>query len=138
MTDLTRLTAAELATSLASGEISSVEATRAHLDRIAAVDADIHAFLHVSDQALEVGALRDVGGHGDGLAAVGADLADDLVELLHPAGAERDRKAVAGKPDRGRLADTGGGTGHQRGSPFGQGIKSGHLRQEPFKPLNGG
>ena len=52
MTDLTRLTAAELASSLASGEISSVEATRAHLDRIAAVDADIHAFLHVSDHAL--------------------------------------------------------------------------------------
>ena len=54
MTDLTRLTAAELASSLASGEISSVEATRAHLDRIAAVDADIHAFLHVSDHALEL------------------------------------------------------------------------------------
>ncbi|MEV8358777.1 MULTISPECIES: Asp-tRNA(Asn)/Glu-tRNA(Gln) amidotransferase subunit GatA [unclassified Microbacterium] len=59
MTDLTRLTAAELASSLASGEISSVEATRAHLDRIAAVDADIHAFLHVSDQALEVAAGID-------------------------------------------------------------------------------
>ena len=59
MTDLTRLTAAELASSLASGEISSVEATRAHLDRIAAVDADIHAFLHVSDHALEVAADID-------------------------------------------------------------------------------
>ena len=59
MTDLTRLTAAERASSLASGEISSVEATRAHLDRIAAVDADIHAFLHVSDHALEVAADID-------------------------------------------------------------------------------
>ncbi|MGP6203874.1 MULTISPECIES: Asp-tRNA(Asn)/Glu-tRNA(Gln) amidotransferase subunit GatA [unclassified Microbacterium] len=59
MTDLTRLTAAELAASLVSGEISSVEATRAHLDRIAAVDADIHAFLHVSDHALEVAAGID-------------------------------------------------------------------------------
>ncbi|QPE03491.1 Asp-tRNA(Asn)/Glu-tRNA(Gln) amidotransferase subunit GatA [Microbacterium schleiferi] len=59
MTDLTRLTAAELASSLASREISSVEATRAHLDRIAAVDADIHAFLHVSDHALEVAADID-------------------------------------------------------------------------------
>ncbi|MBD3752374.1 MAG: Asp-tRNA(Asn)/Glu-tRNA(Gln) amidotransferase subunit GatA [Micrococcales bacterium] len=59
MTDLTRLTAAELAASLVSAEISSVEATRAHLDRIAAVDADIHAFLHVSDHALEVAAGID-------------------------------------------------------------------------------
>jgi len=59
VTDLTRLTAAELAASLVSGEISSVEATRAHLDRIAAVDADIHAFLHVSDHALEVAAGID-------------------------------------------------------------------------------
>ena len=48
-----------IASSLASGEISSVEATRAHLDRIAAVDADIHAFLHVSDHALEVAADID-------------------------------------------------------------------------------
>jgi len=58
-TDLTRLTAADLAGQLASGEVSSVEATQAHLDRIAAVDADIHAFLHVSDHALEVAADID-------------------------------------------------------------------------------
>ena len=64
MTDLTRLTAAELASSLASGEISSVEATRAHLDRIAAVDADIHAFLHVSDHALEVCVVTSHGRKG--------------------------------------------------------------------------
>ena len=50
MTDLTRLTAAELASSLASGEISSVEATRAHLDRIAAVPGDL-----AGKQVLEVG-----------------------------------------------------------------------------------
>ncbi|MFT4135879.1 Asp-tRNA(Asn)/Glu-tRNA(Gln) amidotransferase subunit GatA [Microbacterium sp.] len=59
MTDLTRLTAAELAAALATGEISSVEATRAHLDRIAAVDGDVHAFLHVSDHAVEVAAGLD-------------------------------------------------------------------------------
>jgi aspartyl-tRNA(Asn)/glutamyl-tRNA(Gln) amidotransferase subunit A len=58
-TELIRLTAADLAAKLASGEISSVEATQAHLDRIAAVDADIHAFLHVSDHALEVAADID-------------------------------------------------------------------------------
>jgi aspartyl-tRNA(Asn)/glutamyl-tRNA(Gln) amidotransferase subunit A len=57
--ELIRLTAADLAAKLASGEVSSVEATRAHLDRIAAVDADIHAFLHVSDHALEVAADID-------------------------------------------------------------------------------
>ena len=59
MTDLTRLNAADLAARLASGDVSSVEATQAHLDRIAAVDGDVHAFLHVSDQALEVAAGID-------------------------------------------------------------------------------
>lgn len=59
MSDLTRLAAADLAEKLAAGEVSSVEATQAHLDRIAAVDADIHAFLHVSDHALEVAADID-------------------------------------------------------------------------------
>ncbi|WP_203135318.1 Asp-tRNA(Asn)/Glu-tRNA(Gln) amidotransferase subunit GatA [Microbacterium sp. JZ31] len=59
MTDITRLSAAELADKLAAREISSVEATQAHLDRIAAVDGDIHAFLHVSDHALDVAADID-------------------------------------------------------------------------------
>jgi len=47
------LSAAALADKLASGEVSSVEATQAHLDRIAAVDGDVHAFLHVSADAIE-------------------------------------------------------------------------------------
>lgn len=51
MSDLTRLTAAQLADKLSSGEVSSVEATKAHLDRIAAVDGAVHAFLHVSESA---------------------------------------------------------------------------------------
>lgn len=59
MTDLTRLDAANLAARLSAGEISSVEATQAHLDRIAAVDGDVHAFLHVSDHALDVAADID-------------------------------------------------------------------------------
>ncbi|GAA4353753.1 Asp-tRNA(Asn)/Glu-tRNA(Gln) amidotransferase subunit GatA [Microbacterium rhizosphaerae] len=59
MTDLTRLSAAALAEKLAAREVSSVEATQAHLDRIAAVDADIHAFLHVNDGALAVAAEID-------------------------------------------------------------------------------
>ncbi len=52
-TDWTRKTAAELADALAAGETSSVELTRAHLDRIAQVDGPVHAFLHVdADGAL--------------------------------------------------------------------------------------
>jgi aspartyl-tRNA(Asn)/glutamyl-tRNA(Gln) amidotransferase subunit A len=54
VTDIIRLSAADLAAKLAAGEVSSVEATRAHLDRIAAVDGDVHAFLHVNDQAISV------------------------------------------------------------------------------------
>jgi len=51
--DLTRVSAATLAEKLATKEVSSVEATQAHLDRIAAVDGAVHAFLHVSgDEAL--------------------------------------------------------------------------------------
>jgi aspartyl-tRNA(Asn)/glutamyl-tRNA(Gln) amidotransferase subunit A len=77
---LTRLPASELAARLAAGEVSAVEATRAALDRIAAVDggrdadgrADgtgVHAFLHVAaDRALadaaEVDAAR---GRGEAL-----------------------------------------------------------------------
>jgi aspartyl-tRNA(Asn)/glutamyl-tRNA(Gln) amidotransferase subunit A len=49
-TDLTRRSAAELAQALASGEVSAVEATQAHLDRIRAVDGAVHAFLHVADE----------------------------------------------------------------------------------------
>jgi aspartyl-tRNA(Asn)/glutamyl-tRNA(Gln) amidotransferase subunit A len=51
MTDLTRLSAADMAAALSAGEITSVELTTAHLDRIAAVDAELHAFLHVDGSA---------------------------------------------------------------------------------------
>ncbi|OCG75644.1 Asp-tRNA(Asn)/Glu-tRNA(Gln) amidotransferase subunit GatA [Microbacterium sediminis] len=54
MSDLIRMSAAELASHLVSGEVSSVEVTQAHLDRIAAVDGDVHAFLHVNEHALDV------------------------------------------------------------------------------------
>ncbi|MGV8969704.1 MAG: Asp-tRNA(Asn)/Glu-tRNA(Gln) amidotransferase subunit GatA, partial [Microbacteriaceae bacterium] len=56
---LIRLSAADLATKLASREVSTVEATAAHLDRIAAVDGDVHAFLHVSKTALDTAAAVD-------------------------------------------------------------------------------
>jgi aspartyl-tRNA(Asn)/glutamyl-tRNA(Gln) amidotransferase subunit A len=62
--DLTRMTAAELAAALASGETTSVEITQAHLDRIAAVDgpaeSGVHAFLHVdAEGALTQAAASD-------------------------------------------------------------------------------
>ena len=57
--DLTRASAAELSTLLASGEVSSVEVTQAHLDRIAAVDPQVHAFLHVNAAAIETAAAID-------------------------------------------------------------------------------
>ncbi|HYO40227.1 MAG TPA: Asp-tRNA(Asn)/Glu-tRNA(Gln) amidotransferase subunit GatA [Nocardioidaceae bacterium] len=60
MSDLTRRTAAELADALASGGTSSVELTSAHLDRIAAVDGEVHAFLHVAaDGALAAARASD-------------------------------------------------------------------------------
>ncbi|AXK34354.1 Asp-tRNA(Asn)/Glu-tRNA(Gln) amidotransferase subunit GatA [Streptomyces armeniacus] len=47
MSDLTRLTAAETAAKIASGEVTAVEVTEAHLARNQAVDEKVHAFLHV-------------------------------------------------------------------------------------------
>jgi len=67
--ELTRMTSAELSAALASREVSATEVTRAHLDRIAAVDDRVHAFLHVAaDSALEQ--ARDIDArrhHGENL-----------------------------------------------------------------------
>ncbi|WP_138760464.1 Asp-tRNA(Asn)/Glu-tRNA(Gln) amidotransferase subunit GatA [Modestobacter altitudinis] len=51
MTDLTRIDVAELGRLLTAGEVSAVEVTRAHLDRIAAEDGRLGAYLHVEDDA---------------------------------------------------------------------------------------
>ncbi|GAA1241106.1 Asp-tRNA(Asn)/Glu-tRNA(Gln) amidotransferase subunit GatA [Prauserella halophila] len=60
MSDLTRLTAAELAEKIHTGEVTAAEVTQAHLDRIAAVDGDVHAFLHVdAEGALETARAVD-------------------------------------------------------------------------------
>ncbi len=56
---LTRLSAEQLGEKLTAKEISSVEVTQAHLDRIAGVDGDIHAFLHISAAALSTAADVD-------------------------------------------------------------------------------
>ena len=88
MSDITRLTAADLAARLAAGELSSVEATRAHLDRIAAVDGAVHAFLHVSDHALDVAAdidrRRAAGEQLGALAGVPLAIKDVLVTTDMP------------------------------------------------------
>ncbi|WP_427174034.1 Asp-tRNA(Asn)/Glu-tRNA(Gln) amidotransferase subunit GatA [Arthrobacter sp. 92] len=65
--ELIRLTAAALAEKLAAREVTAVEVTQAYLDRIAAVDGKVHAFLHVNAEealavAAEVDAIRAAGG----------------------------------------------------------------------------
>jgi len=89
VTDLTRLPAATLAGLLASGDVSSVEATRAHLDRIDAVDADVHAFLHVAgDKALAtaeaIDARRAAGDALGPLAGVPVAIKDVLATVDMP------------------------------------------------------
>ncbi|HEY2643302.1 MAG TPA: Asp-tRNA(Asn)/Glu-tRNA(Gln) amidotransferase subunit GatA [Galbitalea sp.] len=59
MSDLITQSAASLAAALAAGSVSSVEVTQAHLDRIAAVDGDVHAFLHINEAALDAAAAVD-------------------------------------------------------------------------------
>jgi len=60
MSDLTKLTAAEVAKAIASGEVSAEETARAHLARIDAVESKIHAFLHVdTDGAIEAARAVD-------------------------------------------------------------------------------
>lgn len=82
-----RRTAAELAELLDSGEVSSVELTQAHLDRIAAVDGDVHAFLHVNEKALETAAAVDAAraeGKASGLAGVPVAIKDVLCTVDMP------------------------------------------------------
>jgi aspartyl-tRNA(Asn)/glutamyl-tRNA(Gln) amidotransferase subunit A len=67
--DITRASAAELADRLSRKEISAVEATQAHLDRIAAVDDSVRAFLHVNAQGA-LATARDI----DQRRAAGEDL----------------------------------------------------------------
>jgi aspartyl-tRNA(Asn)/glutamyl-tRNA(Gln) amidotransferase subunit A len=50
MSELIRKDAFELAGLVSSGEVSAVEVAQAHLDRIAAVDGDVHAFLYVDTE----------------------------------------------------------------------------------------
>ena len=62
MTRLVRWSAADLAARIHAQELTAVEVTRAHLDRIAAVDPALHAFLHLDGElALAAAAAVDDG-----------------------------------------------------------------------------
>ena len=76
-----RKSASEMAAALAAKEISSVELTKAHLDRIAEVDGQVKAFLHVNtegalEQAKSVDDARAKGGKLSPLAGVPLALKD--------------------------------------------------------------
>ena len=66
MNELITMTAAELSAAMAAGDVSAADVTEAHLDRIAAVDDRVKAFLHVAAddaraRAREVDARRKAG-----------------------------------------------------------------------------
>jgi aspartyl-tRNA(Asn)/glutamyl-tRNA(Gln) amidotransferase subunit A len=79
--DLTQMTGAELGAAIAAGETSAVEVTRAHLDRIAAVEDRVHAYLHVdADGALAAARAVDASDGPKGpLAGVPLALKDVIV-----------------------------------------------------------
>ena len=77
--------AAQMAEALAKGETTSVELTQAHLDRIAAVDGQVKAFLHVDTegalaQAKDVDARRAKGENLSPIAGIPLALKDVLVQ----------------------------------------------------------
>jgi len=59
VSELIRKDASELAALLSSSEVSAVEVTQAHLDRISQVDKKVHAFLHV-DTAGALATAKDI------------------------------------------------------------------------------
>ncbi|WP_291379729.1 Asp-tRNA(Asn)/Glu-tRNA(Gln) amidotransferase subunit GatA [Demequina sp.] len=59
-TQVTRASALEMADAMRAGTVTSVELVQAHLDRIAAVDGPVHAFLYVNaEEALATAAAVD-------------------------------------------------------------------------------
>ena len=87
--DMIRRSAAAQAAALQAGETSSEELTRAHLDRIAAVDGDLNAFLHVNEEealatARDVDSRRKAGEEMHPLAGVPIAVKDVLVTKGQP------------------------------------------------------
>ncbi|MEY3578140.1 MAG: hypothetical protein RIS49_118 [Actinomycetota bacterium] len=78
-------TAAQMAEALAKGETTSVELTQAHLDRVAEVDGQVKAFLHVDTegalaQAKDVDARRAKGEKLSPIAGIPLALKDVLAQ----------------------------------------------------------
>ncbi|MBJ7528734.1 MAG: aspartyl/glutamyl-tRNA amidotransferase subunit A [Nocardioides sp.] len=91
--ELIRSSAAALAGKLAAREVTAVEVTQAHLDRIAAVDGKVHAFLHVNtDEALAVAAEVDA------IRAAGGAAAEELHALAGVPIAVKDLIVTVGQP----------------------------------------
>jgi aspartyl-tRNA(Asn)/glutamyl-tRNA(Gln) amidotransferase subunit A len=81
MSDVTRLTAVEIAEAVRSKQVSAVEVAQAHLDRIEKVDGQLHAFLHVdAEGALAQAAKVDAGELTGPLAGVPLALKDVIVQ----------------------------------------------------------
>ena len=89
MSDLIRKGAGELAALIAAGDVSAREVTEAHYKRIDAVDAQVHAFLHLDKQhalttADAVDAKRKAGEKLGPLAGVPLALKDVLAMKGQP------------------------------------------------------
>ena len=87
-TDLTMLTAAAARRALDSGDVSSVDLTQAHLNRIDAIDGDVHAYLHVMREVAlaqaQAADVRMASGDVDALTGVPIALKDILVTTDAP------------------------------------------------------
>jgi len=86
---LTRRSAAQLAAAMASEEVSAVEVTRAHVERIAEVEDVVHAFLHVDEPgalaaAADVDARRAAGERLGPLAGVPVAVKDVMATMGLP------------------------------------------------------
>ena len=84
-TPIIHQTAAQMSADLASGAVTATELATAHFDRIAAVDGDVHAFLHIDRegalaQAAGVDASRKAGEKVHPLAGVPLALKDVLTQ----------------------------------------------------------
>lgn len=88
MSDLTRLTIGELAEKLQTRDCSSVEVTRAYLDRIARLDGDLGSYLHIMEEdALAQAAAADAriaAGDAGPLTGVPLAIKDVLCLTGHP------------------------------------------------------
>jgi aspartyl-tRNA(Asn)/glutamyl-tRNA(Gln) amidotransferase subunit A len=85
VTDYTKLTAAQISELLRSGQATSVEITKAHLERIAKIDGAVHSFLHIDTEgalaaAADIDARRTAGEELGPLAGVPLALKDVLTQ----------------------------------------------------------